>query len=182
MSMNRDLSKKASTQHTTLDRRDVLKGLAIAAGGSLTAGISASPVLAAAPKKTSAANSDASVIARDGDAIANTAAGKVAGYVRNSIFTFKGIPYGDTTEGANRFMPPQKPKPWTGVRSSRQHGPVAPQAARAGWANDEESFMFSWDDGIQGEDCLRLNLWTPSLNDGKKRPVMVWLHGGGYAA
>ena len=79
-------------------------------------------------------------------------------------------------------MPPSKPKPWTGVRSSRQHGPVAPQAARAGWANDEESFMFSWDDGIQGEDCLRLNLWTPSISDDKKRPVMVWLHGGGFAA
>jgi hypothetical protein len=98
------------------------------------------------------------------------------------IFTFKGIPYGDTTEGANRFIPPAKPKGWSGVRSSRQHGPVAPQGARAGWANDEDAFMFSWDDGIQGEDRLRINLWSPGVNDNKKHPVMVWLHGGGFAA
>ena len=122
------------------------------------------------------------MIARDESPIVATSAGKVAGYVRKGIFTFKGIPYGDTTEGANRFVPPAKPKAWSGVRSSRQHGPVAPQGARAGWANDEEAFMFSWDDGIQGEDCLRINVWTPGVNDNKKRPVMVWLHGGGFAA
>jgi carboxylesterase type B len=42
--------------------------------------------------------------------------------------------------------------------------------------------MFAWDDGVQGDDCLRVNVWTPGINDGKKRPVMVWLHGGGFVA
>ncbi len=58
---------------------------------------------------------------------------------------------------------------------SHRHGP------RTGWKNDEESFMFEWDDGQPSEDCLRVNVWTPGL-DATKRPVMVWLHGGGFAA
>jgi para-nitrobenzyl esterase len=79
-------------------------------------------------------------------------------------------------------MPPSKPKPWPGIRSSMQYGPVCPQAERTGWANDEEAFMFEWDDGQQGEDCLRVNVWTPGVGGNAKRPVMVWLHGGGMTA
>jgi para-nitrobenzyl esterase len=164
-------------------RRILLKGAAGILGG--VAAASAMPAMAAEQEKAVATKTNAggrTILASDEDAIVTTPSGKVAGYVRNQIFTFKGIPYGDTTEGANRFLPPSPPKPWTGIRSSRQFGHVAPQAARTGWANDEEAFVFSWDDGIQGEDCLRVNLWTPGINDGKKRPVMVWLHGGGFAA
>jgi para-nitrobenzyl esterase len=123
-----------------------------------------------------------SLVAKDDAPMVETAAGRVVGYIHDGINTFKGIPYAESTEGANRFMPPVKRKSWSGVRSSRQYGPVAPQAARTGWANDEEAFMFSWDDGIAGEDCLRINIWTPAVNDSGKRPVMVWLHGGGFAA
>jgi para-nitrobenzyl esterase len=123
-----------------------------------------------------------SVVALDGRAIVRTESGPVAGYIHRGIYTFKGIPYADTTEGDHRFMPPMKPKAWTDPRSSRQYGYVAPQSPRAGWAHDEEAFMFAWDDGIPGEDCLRVNVWTPGINDGKKRPVMVWLHGGGFTA
>ena len=79
-------------------------------------------------------------------------------------------------------MPPAKPQPWTGVRSSKYYGPTCPQAPRTGWQSDEGAFLFQWDDGQPGEDCLRANVWTPGLADGKKRPVMVWLHGGGWAA
>ncbi len=122
------------------------------------------------------------VVASDKKAIVETSAGKVRGYARNGIYTFKGIPFGATTEGNARFMPPTKPAPWAGLRSSLQYEHVAPQGPRAGWANDEEAWMFSWDDGIQAEDCLRVNIWTPSINDNKKRPVMVWLHGGGFVA
>ena len=165
-----------------MERRSLLKGVAAAVGGA--AALSAVPEFAVASPKKGAEKAwgERPLIASSKDAIATTSAGKVAGYVRNGIYTFKGIPYGDTTEGVNRFMPPVKPKPWTGVRSSRQFGHVSPQGARAGWANDEEAFLFSWDDGIQGEDCLRVNVWTPGLADGKKRPVMVWLHGGGFTA
>jgi para-nitrobenzyl esterase len=113
----------------------------------------------------------------------------VRGYTRNGIYTFKGMPYADTTAGQNRFMPPVKPTPWTGIRSALALGPVCPQAytstfdsPRFGWRHDEEAFMFEWDDGHPGEDCLRVNVWTPSINDNKKRPVMVWIHGGGFTS
>lgn len=78
-------------------------------------------------------------------------------------------------------MPPQPADKWEGVRSSRMFGPTCPQAVRMGWGADERAFAFHWDDGYPGEDCLRVNIWTPGLNDGKKRPVMVWLHGGAEA-
>ena len=122
------------------------------------------------------------IVASDETNIVETSSGKIRGYSRNGIYTFKGIPYGASTEGSARFMAPTKPKPWTGVRSSMQYGWVSPQGPRGGWANDEEAWLFSWNDGIQNEDCLRLNVWTPSINDNAKRPVMVWLHGGGFVA
>ena len=163
-----------------VQRRALLQGAAAIACGAATSS-------AVAGAKAITAHDQASpnaqpLIARDGDAVAATRAGRVAGYIRRGIFTFKGIPYADNSAGPNRFMPPAKPKSWEGVRSSRQYGYVAPQGPRAGWANDEEAFMFAWDDGVQNEDCLRVNVWTPAVGDGKKRPVMVWLHGGGYTA
>jgi para-nitrobenzyl esterase len=121
--------------------------------------------------------------------IVETDSGKVFGFVRNGIFTFKGMPYGASTAGQNRFMPPAKPAPWAGVRSALWWGPVSPQAytstldaRRGGWNHDDESFMFEWEDGQPSEDCLRINVWTPSINDNKKRPVLMWIHGGGYAS
>ena len=173
-----------------VQRRALLQGAAALACGAAAPSV-ASAALAesaavAAPQsvapQSAAPQSAAPLIARDGDAVAATRSGSVAGYIRRGIFTFKGIPYADNSAGANRFMPPVKPKSWEGVRSSRQYGYVAPQGPRAGWANDEEAFMFAWDDGVQSEDCLRVNVWTPAVADHKKRPVMVWLHGGGYTA
>ena len=109
--------------------------------------------------------------------VVQTATGKVAGYIEQGIYTYKGIPYAK----AERFMAPQPADSWEGVRSSRAYGPTAPQEVRKGWASDELGFSFAWNDGFPGEDCLRANVWTPGINDGKKRPVMVWLHGGGYS-
>jgi para-nitrobenzyl esterase len=161
-------------------RRTLLKGAAALACGAAGAGVVTGASAVSARDQNSPSTTP--LIARDGDAVAATRAGRVAGYIHRGIFTFKGIPYADTCAGPNRFMPPLKPKSWGGVRSSRQYGYVAPQGPRAGWANDEEAFMFTWDDGVQNEDCLRVNVWTPAVGDGKKRPVMVWLHGGGYTA
>lgn len=113
-----------------------------------------------------------------GSTLVQTVSGKVAGYIDNGIFTYKGIPYAK----AERFMPPVPADSWDGVRSSRAYGPTCPQGRRTGWYSDEQAFAFSWNDGFPDEDCLRVNIWTPGINDGKKRPVMVWLHGGGYSS
>ena len=111
-------------------------------------------------------------------AVANTRSGKVRGYIHQSIYTYKGIPYAE----AKRFEPPHEPQPWTGVRSSMTYGPVAPLVDPTTSVQDESEFVFHHDWGYTSEDCLRLNIWTPGINDGKKRPVMFWIHGGGFTA
>lgn len=131
-----------------------------------------------APRQKSAGVVAPEIHADSGDAVANTVYGKVAGFTQGGLNIFKGIPYAR----AGRFEAPVAPEAWEGVRSCRSFGPTSPQGKRAGWENDEIAFAFDWDDGYTGEDCQRLNIWTPGLDDGKKRPVMVWLHGGGFAA
>lgn len=111
-------------------------------------------------------------------AVTNTNAGKVRGYIHNGVFTYKGIPYSET----KRFEAPQKPKPWTGIRSSLSYGPVAPLSTPTSSVQDESEFVFNHSWGYTSEDCNRVNVWTPSINDGKKRPVMFWIHGGGFTA
>jgi para-nitrobenzyl esterase len=177
--------KEPIAQHSFgLPRRSLLKGLALAASGGVASALI--PDAAAKPANTSyprtAAPAGDSIAASDDQPVVQTESGKVRGYLRNGIVTFKGIPYGADTSGARRFMPPQKPAPWKGVRSSMQYGYVSPQPPRDAWAIDEVAWLFSWDDGVPNEDCLRLNVWSPGVNDNKKRPVMVWLHGGGYTA
>ena len=107
-----------------------------------------------------------------------TASGPVAGYVDDGVFIYKGIPYAK----AARFMPAEDPDPWTEVRPSRAYGPTCPQDKRMGWYDDNQAFAMHWDDGFPDEDCLRVNVWTAGIKDGGKRPVMVWLHGGGFRA
>jgi para-nitrobenzyl esterase len=114
--------------------------------------------------------------------IADTTLGKVRGIDSGGIKTFKGIPYGASTAGANRFMPPTDPQKWAGVRDALEYGHSAPQRdpaaapARAGALTVSGSGL-----PVEGEDCLVLNVWTPAVNDGRKRPVMFWCHGGGFA-
>lgn len=109
-------------------------------------------------------------------AVVQTNAGKVRGYIHNGIYTYKGIPYAT----AKRFQAPQKPAPWEGVRSSMTYGPVSPLMTPTTSVFDEVEFVFHHDWGYTNEDCLRVNVWSPGVNDGKKRPVMFWIHGGGY--
>ena len=162
-------------------RRTILLGAATLAGGGLLSmdGSAGSREVVTSAQAGERANT---VLAGRGRAIVETTAGKVSGSIRNGIHTFKGIPYAGPIGGAGRFQPPTKPVAWAGVRSSMQFGQVCPQVARTGWATDEEAWLFSWDDGIPGEDCLRVNVWTPGVNDNRKRPVMVWIHGGGFQA
>jgi para-nitrobenzyl esterase len=102
--------------------------------------------------------------------VVDTAAGKVRGFLNEDIRTFKGIPYGASTAGENRFMPPAKMPSWTGTRDALAFGPSSPQAALPEGSPGN------------GEDCLVLNVFTPGVGDRQKRPVMVWLHGGGFRA
>jgi len=108
--------------------------------------------------------------------IVETTSGRVRGRFFQGVNTFRGIPYGASTAGANRFVPPRKPQPWTGVRDVNDIGLRAPQLSNP---RVPEWFVFDRSEP-QGEDCLVLNVFTPSLADGRKRPVMVWLHGGGF--
>lgn len=111
-------------------------------------------------------------------AVTDTESGKVRGYLSNEIFTYKGIPYGK----AKRFEQAAPPEPWEGVRSSMTWGPVAHLLTPISSVTDEVEFVFDHDWGYASEDNLVLNVWTPGLQDGKKRPVMFWIHGGGFTA
>ena len=163
-----------------LNRRDLLQGTGlIAAEALLTSNLSARTATAGASDPGPARAIRNPIVAGKNTAVVETTYGKLAGYTDQGVFVFKGIPYGASTAGAGRFKAPTPPKSWTGVRGSRAFGPQAPQAYRSVWENDEEAFLFQWDYGYSSEDCLRLNVWTPSL-DGKRRPVMLYLHGGGY--
>lgn len=173
-----------------LSRRTFLDGAIGLAGIAAASGIVAKPAKAlavAAPASGNALDaslfpSNRSINAITNKAVATTDCGKIKGYISRGVYIFKGVPYGDDTGGVNRFTVAKKPKPWTGVRSCMSYGKTAPQVFRNGWNEDENAWMFHWSDGIAGEDCLRLNIWTPSINDNAKRAVMFWIHGGGYAA
>ena len=124
-------------------------------------------------------------------AVVETANGKVRGAVVDGIQIFKGLAYGASTSGPNRFMPPRKPDSWTGVRDAFEFGPIAPQrdpklpaAAREAsiYGSGKPMSIFAYPPQVpESEDCLVLDLYTPGLSDGRRRPVMVWLHGGGFA-
>ncbi len=111
-------------------------------------------------------------------AVTATELGKVRGYVHNGIYTYKGIEYAK----AQRFEAAVKPDGWDGVRSSATYGPVAPLLTPTTSVEDEPEFVFDHDWGYTNEDCLNLNVWTPNIADGKKRPVLFWIHGGGFTA
>jgi para-nitrobenzyl esterase len=111
-------------------------------------------------------------------AIAKTQYGKVRGFVDGGVFTFKGIPYGATTAGENRWLPAKPPKPWDDEYPALIYGDNCPQNLHD-FTSIEQSFLQDWDDGPMSEDMLKLNIWTPSLTG--KRAVMVYFHGGGFS-
>jgi para-nitrobenzyl esterase len=150
-----------------LGRRALLKSSLVGGGtalaGSLFGGLISNPAWGA----DAAAKYETSVV--------ETVSGKLRGVVQQGVQTFRGIPYGASTAGSNRFMAPRKPEPWTGVRDAFQNGPTAPQLG----GPPNALILGHRAPTFESEDCLVVNVFTPAVSG--KRPVMVWLHGGGFA-
>lgn len=156
---------------TPITRRRFLHGMGQFAGAATLGGIIA-PLMGGRAE---------AAFLPDARAIAETTSGKIRGGIVDGIHLFRGVPYGAPTDGARRFLPPAAPKSWSGIRDTVEYGPGCPQndynlVKPAGIA-----WFTPFYAGTRSEDCLYLNVWTPGLGDGGKRPVMVWLHGGGYA-
>ncbi|MGA7339648.1 MAG: carboxylesterase family protein [Terracidiphilus sp.] len=179
-------------------RRALLGGVAASCAGLAGAAIAPANLLALTgavaasnPKTAVAPCGQSKVACSDAATVVETSAGKVRGFQRNGIFVFKGVPYGASTSGAGRFMPPAKPEPWTGIRNALAYGRICPQEDSAHFdmdgknlaSHDEDAFLLHRGSAIwvPGEDCLRVNIWTPEINGSHQRPVLVYMHGGGYS-
>ena len=120
--------------------------------------------------------------------VVETEAGKVQGLEQGGIDAFLGVRYAAPPLGDLRFQPPAKPEAWEGVADATGYGAPCMQLYSASGPTESEMtrriqaiFPTSTEAKMDNEDCLFLNVWTPAAGDGKKRPVMVWFHGGGYA-
>ncbi|MGF1587396.1 MAG: carboxylesterase/lipase family protein [Bacteroidales bacterium] len=161
------------------NRRTFFKTMGAGAAGFGLASTPLAGCTTLSSKENSNDNDEQILFIGDDIAIANTVYGRVKGFILRGIVQFRGIPYGADTGGKNRFMPPQKPEPWEGIYPAVWWGNTAPQIMDNRYGNVYSSFVDHWNYDDVSEDCLKLNVWTPAT-DSNKRPVMVWLHGGGY--
>jgi len=109
------------------------------------------------------------------DGIVETDTGQVRGVERHGVWSFSGVPFAASPAGSRRWRPPAAARPWSGVRRCDHFGPIAPQAPGVA------GMSIGGEPDEHDEDCLNLAVWTPGL-DGARRPVMVWIHGGGFTA
>lgn len=162
-----------SANRTVLTRREALF-LSATAGLSIATSNSA----VASDSIKTGAHQEPGNVSTPRSAIARTQYGRVRGFLDGGVFTFKGVPYGQTTAGENRWLPAKPPTPWSDEYMALVYGANCPQTLHP-WTSTEQTFIQDWDDGWQSEDMLKLNIWTPSLTG--KRPVMFYMHGGGFS-
>lgn len=146
--------KNGSGTQDRISRRTLLQlsaALAVSAGTPSFSGMTAAPV--------------------------RTTQGRLRGRIVENIAAYKGIPYGAPTGGANRFLPPQPPAAWRGIRDATPYGHQSPQVLRVPGIYPFPEWI---DPETATEDCLNLNVWAPTSSRSPRRPVMVWFHGGGY--
>ena len=166
------MSKISPETSIKLSRRDLMR---LSAGASI--GMALGHPASAMDSTKSAAHQEPGNCSTPRTAVAKTQYGKVRGFVDGGVFTFKGVPYGQTTAGENRWLPAKPPAPWSDEYPALAYGGNCPQYLHP-WTEIEQTFLQDWDDGWQSEDMLKLNIWTPSLSG--SRPVMFYIHGGGF--
>jgi para-nitrobenzyl esterase len=162
-------------------RRDVF---GLAAGAVAAASTAASAADAPTPRGRIATGPGVPLVTQ----VVSTTSGRVQGLINDGVHTFKGVRYGAAPVGKLRWMPPQKPTPATAILDCSDYGAPAMQMATGTTAAPVSDFgmqmsrVFTTPSElkIQNEDCLFLNVWTPGT-DSKARPVMFWIHGGGFA-
>jgi para-nitrobenzyl esterase len=162
------------------NRREFIQTAGAGAAGFTFATSPASPALGAQGAAAKAGDDGPVLLVGDNIAVTNTQYGRVRGYVLRGIHHFLGVPYGADTSKSNRFMPPRKPAPWADAFPALWWGNSAPQNMESRYANKFASFRDRWNYDDVSEDCLRINVFTPAINDGRKRPVLFWIHGGGF--
>src|SRR5665213_2749697 len=158
-------SQKSVPGDPRMNRRTFVSGSALAAGAIFRGGM---PVAQAAAAKLSSG----------GNPVVETTGGKVRGVQSGKVFSFKGVHYGAPTTGKLRFMPPAKVAPWADVKDALDIGQRAPQLP----GNLVPEYAVMERTEPMGGDCLCVNVFTTGIKDNRKRPVMVWLHGGGFSA
>lgn len=164
----------------TSNRRKFFRNLGAGAAG-LTLGPSA--ITWASGTSSPGMDEDGQILfIGDNIAVAETTYGKVRGFIHKNIFNFLGIPYGAEPSGKNRFMVPQKPHPWNDVFPAVYWPNAAPQLLDNFYANRYLAFTDYWHYDDVSENCLGINVWTPGYKENIKRPVLLWIHGGGYTS
>jgi len=164
------------------NRRKFIKAIGAGTGLSLTAPFTLLSSESSAQNRVDEKEDGQVLFIGDNVAVAETVYGKVRGFKMKDIYTFLGVPYGANTGGKNRFMPPQKPDPWKEIFPAVYWGNSAPQNLENFYANRYLAFTDDWHYDDVSEDCLRINVWTPGVSDGKKRAVLFWIHGGGFTS